>query len=117
MRILIFGSNRTTSSLSHSDFSNESAVSRGESGGSWRAALALGFFFVSLLAGANHVAVRSASAQTPTTPPADPSQQPGQPQQPGQQPAEPAPPTPPEQTIPLRQFPVQEPGPVAPTPA
>lgn len=88
-------------------------VGRGESGGSWRAALALGFFFVGLLGGAPGAAF----AQTPAAP-SDPSQpqQPGQPQ--GQQPTEPAPPAATDPTtIPLRQFPVQDPGRIPPTPA
>ena len=96
------------------DSSSKSTGSRGESGGKQCAALALGFFFVGVLG----CAVGIASAQTPTTPPADATQQPGQPQ--GQQPAE-TPPTAPtaptEQELQLRQFPVQEPGRVPPTPA
>lgn len=57
--------------------------------------------------------MREASAQTPTTPPAESGQQPAQP--PPSQPAQPTPAEPP--TIPLLQFPIQQPGRPPVTPA
>ena len=78
--------------------SSKRAVSRSESGGRRRAALAAGFFAAALAVTGESFSVRTASAQTPTTP-SEPAQQPGQ-----TQPAQPSQPIAEPQQLPIQQF-------------
>lgn len=115
MRILIFGCNRTTSSLSH----NGSSRPRGVASGNGRCAPALARFLlvVAVAASLGGLAGR-ASAQTPSTPSSEPAtgqQTPAQtaPTQPGpeQQPLTP------EQQLPQQPYLLQQPGRPSLTPA
>src|SRR6185295_830309 len=105
MRILIFGCNRTTSSLSHNDSSRPGDVFEGN--GRRTPALAR-FLLVAAVAASISGLPGSASAQTPA-PPSTPSSEPAT-----QTPAQPAPaeqqPLTPEQQIPQQPYLLQAPG-------